>query len=832
MADSTTSPLSHLDVGSSVDADRHICERIWQFLLSAECCRSDQEVPDFPDEISLELLKEWQKGKAESRTILPQKLTPDDRVWLRQQNFDQQVIQSFNEYPIPRTGPAARRAIDLPAACNTAQWDKETAFQLEMVRAREFKHVCPFSGEELSAIAGFWFHHQLLVYYFRGIQPFFVFISTVRTRRTVIYAPSAKTLLVYYPNDWRKPEDTVATLQEFLVKNWNSAHRYFSSNDRVLTYHAGFCWSIAHNLHDDLGGLQAVVDAGLADRIDKIVVGRNNHFGKIEEIFSDIPAHQFQHLEKSETYSELSVRYLKERYFPIRVFGTQVPSNLAEKVVLHCLGRCADETKRKIQNTVRRCYPLISITIRTRSRTWVDQVNGINYLVRSIASDFPNVGVVVDGVNQFASPDMVEEERQVSAELKASLDGSGVEIIDTIGCPLFESVAWANAVDMYVAPHGAGLTKCHWLGNKPGVVHSNHRIVSRVIGSWFDGTDIEDANAPLYVGPGSVKTRPASGEEYRQPKGDQRNDLDLYDCDWRDLDRMLRQLLRRMERQGRVVCLDRRQSAVETNRTHLLRSGLKPAISLKSEPRCAYGLYVPDSAIKNGPHLDTEVLVFVPGLVQTISPKKFMDLADEVGAIILHPYFPSDLSGDYDPSGYCHVLSDGVRYDLLLLQMLDEFSLRFGVEVNKIKLCGGSGGAQFAHRFMLLHPEKVSAVSLAAPASVTLPTEKAPWWAGMGDVASQFGFEPDLSKLKGLPVQIVIGDRDLLPVQGLSAKHWMDEAAVAGENRLERAKALAQSLQSLDADVELTVVPQVGHVLAKLWDYTIPYLRRQMSKDR
>ena len=49
---------------------------------------------------------------------------------------------------------------------------------------------------------------------------------------------------------------------------------------------------------------------------------------------------------------------------------------------------------------------------------------------------------------------------------------------------------------------------------------------------------------------------------------------------------------------------------------------------------------------------------------------------------------------------------------------------------------GFSGGAQFAHRFLYIHPGRLRAVSLGAPGLVTMLDETRAWWVGTGGMAS------------------------------------------------------------------------------------------------
>lgn len=77
-----------------------------------------------------------------------------------------------------------------------------------------------------------------------------------------------------------------------------------------------------------------------------------------------------------------------------------------------------------------------------------------------------------------------------------------------------------------------------------------------------------------------------------------------------------------------------------------------------------------------------------------------------------------------------------LRSDIALLDILDEVKIRWpGIGTEKRFLGGFSGGGHFAHLFMYLSPEKLHAVSIGSPGSVTMLDESLNWPAGIKDVS-------------------------------------------------------------------------------------------------
>lgn len=98
------------------------------------------------------------------------------------------------------------------------------------------------------------------------------------------------------------------------------------------------------------------------------------------------------------------------------------------------------------------------------------------------------------------------------------------------------------------------------------------------------------------------------------------------------------------------------------------------------------------------------------------------ELADRDHVAVLAPLFPGGLIQRDDFNSYKLLSCDGVRYDQILLDMIDDMAKRYpGVETDKFFLFGHSGGGQFVNRFLFAHPEKLRACAIGAPGPSHLP---------------------------------------------------------------------------------------------------------------
>jgi poly(3-hydroxybutyrate) depolymerase len=251
--------------------------------------------------------------------------------------------------------------------------------------------------------------------------------------------------------------------------------------------------------------------------------------------------------------------------------------------------------------------------------------------------------------------------------------------------------------------------------------------------------------------------------------------------------------------------------------------GRTPFFALRADPRVSYCLYVPEGYAESGSR-EYPLVVLVHGTTRAASDYRdwFAPFAEEHGCIVLAPLFPANLFGPRDLDNYKRVESHGVRFDRLLLAMVDEVAAKYRLRGERFLLHGFSGGAHFAHRFFYLHPQRLRAVSIGAPGLVTLLDERWDWWAGLRDVLQRFGVAPDVGRMRGVAVQMVIGGEDVetweITIDERSA-WWMEGAEVAnapGTNRLARLESLRRSFEAAGIAVRHDVVEGAGHEGAKI----------------
>lgn len=246
----------------------------------------------------------------------------------------------------------------------------------------------------------------------------------------------------------------------------------------------------------------------------------------------------------------------------------------------------------------------------------------------------------------------------------------------------------------------------------------------------------------------------------------------------------------------------------------LYEYGKTTVMASRADARFSYCLYVPEGLADGGPPADIVVAMHGTGRTFTAYRDGFAAFGRWNHCIVVCPLFPVGVLGDGNRSGFKYIAEGELRYDELLLAIVDEVRDRYGVEERRFALFGYSGGGHFAHRFFMLRPQRLWAVSVGAPGSVTLLDDQRDWWVGVRDVEARFGLDLDLAAMRQVPVQVVVGAADLETweiTHHEGGRYWMPGANDAGSTRPERAQALARSLRAHGVEVRLDIVPNMAH---------------------
>ena len=255
--------------------------------------------------------------------------------------------------------------------------------------------------------------------------------------------------------------------------------------------------------------------------------------------------------------------------------------------------------------------------------------------------------------------------------------------------------------------------------------------------------------------------------------------------------------------------------------------------SSKHDARFPYCLYVPPSLGQGGEKPELVVAMHGTGRGFTGYRDAFSAFARWNNCIILAPLFPIGVMGDGYRDGFKYMREGNLRYDHVLLAIVEEVSERYGIAFDRFGLFGYSGGGHFAHRFLMLQPHKLWGASIGAPGSVTLLDPSRDWWVGTRNFAELFGQELDIPAMKQVAVQMVVGAADLETweiTHKPGGRNWMPDANHAGTNRPERLASLRDNFAEHGIAARFDLVPNTPHdgvkVVPVVEDFFAGELRR------
>ena len=250
--------------------------------------------------------------------------------------------------------------------------------------------------------------------------------------------------------------------------------------------------------------------------------------------------------------------------------------------------------------------------------------------------------------------------------------------------------------------------------------------------------------------------------------------------------------------------------------------GATPFYACQADQRFSFCLYVPRAYHEEETRtFPLAVIVHGTGRVASEYRNAFADLAEAHGCVVLAPLFPGGITAPWELNSYKWMKAGELRFDHVLLTMIEEVGGQFRIETDRFLLHGFSGGGHFAHRFFYLQPHRLRGVSIGAPGVVTLLDDEHDFWVGTRDLDERFGTAIDLEAMRRVPVLMTVGGDDtetweitITPESRL----WMPGADLAGANRQDRMRALRASFERHGIPVRHVVVPGVGHEGFKLLD--------------
>lgn len=220
-------------------------------------------------------------------------------------------------------------------------------------------------------------------------------------------------------------------------------------------------------------------------------------------------------------------------------------------------------------------------------------------------------------------------------------------------------------------------------------------------------------------------------------------------------------------------------------------------------------------ALPQRPDPGARLLVAVHGIRRGAEEQAtlFAARAAALGRIVVAPLFDATHWRGYQRLGGAR------RADLALIDLLQALRGQNLDAPDRFDLFGYSGGAQFAHRFAMLHPERIGHLSVAAAGWYTFPDDTVfPYGlGGRPDRAFErsHAMQDALSRFLRLPIRVHVGAldnrRDRSTRRGSEIDRQQGNHRRARAARWVEALQLAAAVRGIRADVRLSVLHDVGH---------------------
>ena len=262
-------------------------------------------------------------------------------------------------------------------------------------------------------------------------------------------------------------------------------------------------------------------------------------------------------------------------------------------------------------------------------------------------------------------------------------------------------------------------------------------------------------------------------------------------------------------------------------------SGESTQFACRADQRFSYCMYVPSGYSSRTAPLPLVVLQHGTGRRGPQYRDNFADFAEVHNAVVLAPLFPAAIDDPADLHNFKFIKYHDIRFDVILLSMVDEVAEKLDIDSERFLLHGFSGGGQFAHRFFYLHPDRLRAISIGAPGRLTLIDETQDWWLGWKGMEDALGIAPKPELLSSVPVQMVVGGRDVetWEINNPGDSNWMDGAEKAGATRIERLQTLRANFEEHGISVRFDLVPDVAHEPMKVLGPVKDFFTTILNKD-
>jgi hypothetical protein len=405
-------------------------------------------------------------------------------------------------------------------------------YQQSIVETGYIYSVCPVSGQVIRSEQSFYDVEWLpmMSYRFVGSEIYYLIVGHFWGPKMLIYFPGLELIIhlnPFLPFLQGSEQAIINRLKGYMVSCWQQSLKYISKpQKKEVVAILGLLANIGHYFWNELTGLQYLSDNAILHKIDKFLIEPNEYFN-VADAFSEIADKIIRITDKKSMFKAI----IENNYLAVRVANVFVREELATRMYEGSLKRCSPQFLAEVDRAKNQHFPLLWFGLRSQDKSWVSQVDGIVNIIKSLAVDFPDLGVVFDGWSRIEREDesgelMIARDQATEQEILEILPPD-IQTYSTIGSMSYEKVVWAYAIDLYVIPLSSGSTAVSWIANKPGVMHANSSINVEHLREQLTYTR-ENAVSPVFVPVECIVDQQSSPHIRSQHRQN-------YDLDWRIL---------------------------------------------------------------------------------------------------------------------------------------------------------------------------------------------------------------------------------------------------------------------------------------------------------
>ncbi|PPD41799.1 MAG: hypothetical protein CTY16_15585 [Methylobacter sp.] len=377
---------------------------------------------------------------------------------------------------------------------------------------------CPFTGKLIQSNDSLLLSTSTVMYRFQAENEIFFLIC--HSHFNVKYA-------IFFPKQhvifFRGVKQGIYINQKIIdagllkvLKDWHLIKPYLISE--VEKTPVSFCEysHVGHNLWNELSAIERMDTRHALDKLDKFYIFQNSEiYAPIDILFPALKGKNYK------IGSNMLAHHIyKDLHLLVKPGDQYISKSLTKKIIDYSKLGYEEYSDEFGCFSKKHFSVVILFTLRFDNRSWIDQESGICKVITKLSENHNgNIALVIDGHNVNSSGskmkshsesliksskgvDLFDTEYETAERIKEALTSNAITVFNTIGCSVRESISWCLQSDFFVAPWGAGLAKCKWVANMPGIVFSNRKMLAHTAGDlhiYDDPKYLEGATPCEYI---------------------------------------------------------------------------------------------------------------------------------------------------------------------------------------------------------------------------------------------------------------------------------------------------------------------------------------------